>query len=74
MAWALHPGRESWYSLSWRLNGPQRRSGCFGEEKNLFPCRDCLDIVHGVSCALDIREYNRYIRGAGTVVETITTV
>jgi len=33
-----------------------------------------LDIVPGLSCALGIREYKRYIRGAGTVVEIIIII
>ena len=66
--------RGSWYSLNLGLTGPQSRSGCFGKEKNFFACRDSLDIVPGLSCALGIREYKRYIRGAGTVVEIIIII
>lgn len=31
------PGKESWYALHRRLDGPQNLSGRFWEEKNLFP-------------------------------------
>jgi hypothetical protein len=34
---ALPSGKKSQYSFSRWLGGPQSRSGCFGEEKNLLP-------------------------------------
>jgi hypothetical protein len=33
----LPPGNSLRYHLYWRLGGPQRQSGCYGEEKNLLP-------------------------------------
>jgi hypothetical protein len=37
---ALPPGKELWYPLDRRLDGPQSRSGCGGEEKNSQPRRE----------------------------------
>jgi hypothetical protein len=46
----------------------------FWRREKSLPCRDSLDIVPGLSRAIDNREYKRYIRGAGTVVEITSTV
>lgn len=36
----LWPGKEPRYPLVSRLDGPQNRSGCFGEKKNILPPPD----------------------------------
>jgi hypothetical protein len=37
MHWQLYPeGKNPWYPLYRRLDGPQSQSGCCGEEKNIL--------------------------------------
>jgi hypothetical protein len=43
------PGKEPWYPLDRGLGGPQSRSGCCGEEKNLVPAGNRTQAIQPVA-------------------------
>jgi hypothetical protein len=34
------PKKEPWFTLDWRVGGPQSYSGCYGEDKKSLPNTD----------------------------------